>query len=124
GGARASGVDVLRAYQSVMAMRAATVAATAAYDLIVSPVAPVAAFPAQWPMPWGEADEGMAHIGFTVPFSMSGQPACSVNAGFMPDGRTVGLQVAGRRFDDVGVLRVVAWFEAARGAGAEPGWPE
>ena len=124
GGARASGVDVLRAYQSVMAMRAATVAATAAYDLIVSPVAPVAAFPAQWPMPWGEADEGMAHIGFTVPFSMSGQPACSVNAGFLPDGRTVGLQVAGRRFDDVGVLRAVAWFEAARGAGTEPSWPE
>ena len=75
-----------------MAMRAATVAATAAYDLIVSPVAPVAAFPAEWPMPWGEADEGMAHIGFTVPFSMSGQPACSVNAGFLDDGWTVGVQ--------------------------------
>jgi len=123
GGARASGVDVLRAYQSVMAMRAATVAATAAYDLVVSPVAPVGAFPATWPMPWGEADEGMAHIGFTVPFSMSGQPACSVNAGFLADGRTVGLQVAGPRFDDVGVLRAVAWWEGARPVGAQPVWP-
>ncbi len=122
GGARASGLDVLRAYQSVMAMRAATVAATAAYDLIVSPVAPVAAFPAPWPMPWGDGDEGMAHIGFTVPFSMSGQPACSVNAGFLGDGRTVGVQVAGPRFDDVGVLRAAAWFEAARGAAATPDW--
>ena len=123
GGARTSGLDVLRAYQSVMAMRAATVAATAAYDLIVSPVAPVAAFPAEWPMPWGEADEGMAHIGFTVPFSMSGQPACSVNAGFLDDGRTVGVQVAGRRFDDVGVLRAVGWFEGVRGLTATPRWP-
>jgi aspartyl-tRNA(Asn)/glutamyl-tRNA(Gln) amidotransferase subunit A len=124
GGARASGIDVLRAYQSVMAMRAATVAATAAYDLIVSPVAPMAAFPATWPMPWGEADEGMAHIGFTVPFSMSGQPACSVNAGFLADGRTVGVQVAGPRFDDVAVLRAVAWFEGARGTQAQPNWPQ
>ena len=124
GGSRASAVDVLRAYQSVMGMRAATVAATTGYDLVLSPVAPVAAFPAHWPMPWGEADEGMAHIGFTVPFSMSGQPACSVNAGFLPDGRTVGVQVAGRRFDDVGVLRAVAWFEAAAAASAAPRWPD
>ncbi len=121
GGAQATGVEVLRAYQSVMAMRAVTVAATAAYDLVLSPVAPVAAFPAEWPMPWGLAQEpaegggGMAHIGFTVPFSMSGQPSCSVDAGALADGRRVGLQVSGRRFDDVGVLRAVAWFEQATG---------
>jgi aspartyl-tRNA(Asn)/glutamyl-tRNA(Gln) amidotransferase subunit A len=123
GGRRADGIRVLLAYQQVMAMGAATVAATARFDLVVSPVAPVAAFPAEWPMPWGEADEGMAHIGFTVPFSISGQPACSVNAGFTDDGRTVGVQVAGRRFDDVGVLRAVSWFERARGPQACPGWP-
>ncbi len=124
GGAQATGLDVLRAYQTVMALRAATVAATAAYDLVVSPVAPMAAFPAQWPMPWGDDPAaGMAHIGFTVPFSMSGQPACSVNAGHLPDGRTVGVQIAGRRFDDVGVLRAVAWWEQARPADAVPVWP-
>ena len=124
GGARASGVEVLRAYQSVQAMRGATVAATAAYDLVLSPVAPVVSFPAEWPMPWGDDPSlGMAHVGYTVPFSMSGQPACSVNAGHLGDGRTVGLQVAGRRFDDVGVLRAVSWFEQARPADAVPRWP-
>jgi aspartyl-tRNA(Asn)/glutamyl-tRNA(Gln) amidotransferase subunit A len=119
GGEGASGTRVLEAYQSIMAMRAATVAETTAYDLVLSPVAPIPAFPAHWPMPWGE-DSGvaMAHIGFTVPFSMSGQPACSVPAGRLADGRTVGLQVAGRRFDDIGVLRAAAWFEAASGAGS------
>ncbi|MGV1007030.1 MAG: amidase family protein [Dermatophilaceae bacterium] len=115
GGAAASGTRVLQAYEAIMAMRAATVAATTAYDLVVSPVAPVAAFPATWPMPWrSDPGQGMAHIAFTVPFSMSGQPACSVPAGRLADGRAVGVQIAGRRFDDTGVLRAAAWFEAAR----------
>jgi aspartyl-tRNA(Asn)/glutamyl-tRNA(Gln) amidotransferase subunit A len=80
-------------------------------------------FPAEWPMPWGEDDEGMAHIGFTVPYNMSGQPAASVNCGFTGDGRAIGLQVSGRRFDDVGVLRAVDWYERHRAAAATPVWP-
>jgi aspartyl-tRNA(Asn)/glutamyl-tRNA(Gln) amidotransferase subunit A len=99
------------------------VSATVGYDLVLSPVAPVSAFPAEWPMPWGDADAGMPHIGFTAPFSMSGQPACAVNCGFTRDGRTIGLQVSGRRFDDAGVLRAVAWWERARPAAASPSWP-
>ena len=71
-------------------------------------------------MPWGDdPDVAMAHIGFAVPFSMSGQPACSVPAGRLPDGREVGLQIIGRRFDDVGVLRAAAWFEAGKLANIE-----
>ncbi len=123
GGSAATGLDVIRAYQDIMVMRAATVAATAAFDLVLSPVAPVSAFPAEWPMPWGSADLGMPHIAFTAPFSMSGQPSCSVNAGFTADGRAIGLQVSGRRFDDPGVLRAVAWWERARPEGAAPRWP-
>jgi aspartyl-tRNA(Asn)/glutamyl-tRNA(Gln) amidotransferase subunit A len=117
------GRSVLRDYVSIMALQQATVTATEAFDLVLSPVAPVAAFPAEWPMPWGEGDEGMAHIGFTVPYNMSGQPAASVNCGFTTDGRTIGLQVSGRRFDDVGVLRAVDWYERHRGEAATPRWP-
>ncbi len=117
------GRSVLRDYASIMALQQATVAATEAFDLVLSPVAPVTAFPAEWPMPWGEADEGMAHIGFTAPYNMSGQPAASVNCGFTTDGRTIGLQISGRRFDDVGVLRAVDWYERHRGAAATPVWP-
>jgi aspartyl-tRNA(Asn)/glutamyl-tRNA(Gln) amidotransferase subunit A len=112
GGADATGIEVLRGYQGTQQIRAATVRATAPYDLVVSPVAPMAAFPAHWPMPWGsQEDLGMAHIGFTVPYNMSGQPAGTVDAGALPDGRRVGIQVSGRRWDDVGVLRALAWFE-------------
>jgi aspartyl-tRNA(Asn)/glutamyl-tRNA(Gln) amidotransferase subunit A len=118
-----SGVQVLRDYTSIMAVQRATVAATDPFDVVLSPVAPVAAFPAEWPMPFGDVDEGMAHIGFTVPYNMSGQPAATTNCGFTADGRTIGLQVSGRRFDDVGVLKVVDWYEHHRGAAATPAWP-
>jgi aspartyl-tRNA(Asn)/glutamyl-tRNA(Gln) amidotransferase subunit A len=117
------GREVLRCYQSIMEMQKRSVAATLPFDIVLSPVAPVAAFPAEWPMPFGDEDRGMVHIGFTVPCNMSGQPSISVNAGFTADGRTVGLAVSGRRFDDLGVLRTAAWFEAARPDAARPDWP-
>jgi aspartyl-tRNA(Asn)/glutamyl-tRNA(Gln) amidotransferase subunit A len=37
-----------------------------------------------------------------------------VPCGFTRDGLPVGLQIAGRRFDDLGVLQMSAAFEAAR----------
>ncbi len=118
-----TGTEVLRCYGSIMALQHATVAATLPYDLVLSPVAPMAAFPAEWPMPFGDHDGGMNHIGFTAPYNMSGQPAGTVNAGFTSDGRTIGVQVSGRRFDDVGVLRAMAWFEAERDSSLTPVWP-
>ena len=51
---------------------------------------------------------------FTYPFNMTGQPAASVPCGFTRDGLPIGLQIVGRRFDDVTVLRASAAFEAAR----------
>ncbi|GAA2154346.1 aspartyl-tRNA(Asn)/glutamyl-tRNA(Gln) amidotransferase subunit A [Humibacillus xanthopallidus] len=122
-GRSVDGRDVMRDYAAIMAIQQATVAATERCDLVLSPVAPMAAFPAEWPMPWGDGDEAMPHIGFTAPFNLSGQPAGTVNAGFTADGRTVGLQISGRRFDDVAVLRALHWFEQHRPAGAAPTWP-
>ncbi|WP_330472940.1 amidase [Terrabacter sp. C0L_2] len=123
GGRAVDGVGVLRDYASIMAIQQATVAATDAYDLVLSPVAPMPAFPAEWPMPWGDGDAAMPHIGFTAPYNLSGQPAGTTNCGFTADGRTIGVQVSGRRFDDVGVLAALAWFEAHRPEGMLPRWP-
>lgn len=122
-GADVSGVRVLRCYQSIMEIQRRTVAATTAYDVVLSPVSPVAAFPAEQPMPFLEPGRGMWHIGFTAPYNMSGQPAATVNAGFTADGRPIGVQLSGRRFDDPGVLRAAAWYEANRPADACPHWP-
>ena len=123
GGADVPGSRVMRCYQSILALQRATVAATLPFDAVLSPVAPAAAFPAEWPMPSGHQDLGMAHIGYTAAYNMSGQPAGTVNCGFTVDGRPVGLQIAGRRFDDVGVLRLLHWYEQHRPDEAVPDWP-
>ena len=112
-GADISATELLRCYHSIQEMRRRTVEATAGYDFVLSPVAPMAAFPADWPMPFNDATQPMQHISFTVPYNMSEQPASSVPAGYTADGRTIGLQVAGRRFDDRGVLSLSEWFESA-----------
>ena len=50
----------------------------------------------------------------TFIFNMTGQPAATVPCGFTKAGLPIGLQIIGRRFDDVTVLRASAAFEAAR----------
>ena len=99
-----------------------TRAATAPYDLVLSPVSPVAAFAAEEPMPITDPLQTMGHISFTVPYNMSGQPAVSIGAGIQADGRTVGLQIAGPIGSDDRLLRVAHWFETVRGADAEVDW--
>ena len=122
-GESVTGGRVLECYQQVLQMQARTVAATLPFDIVLSPVAPVAAFPAEQPMPYPDDGRGMGHIGFTVPYNMSGQPAATVNCGFTDDGRPIGVQISGRRFDDLGVLRAAAWHEQNRPAAATPQWP-
>ncbi|WP_022921165.1 amidase [Ornithinimicrobium pekingense] len=108
-----SGTEVVDAYHAFGQVQTRTVAAweAAGLDLMVSPVAPCAAFPAEQPMPYPDGGRGMWHINFTMPWNMTGQPAGTVAAGAMPDGRPVGVQVVGRAFDDVGVLRAMGWLE-------------
>jgi aspartyl-tRNA(Asn)/glutamyl-tRNA(Gln) amidotransferase subunit A len=103
-------------------IRTATVTATQPFDLVLSPVSPVPTFPAEWPSPTRDLDQALAHIGFTFPFSISEQPAASVNCGFDSAGKSVGVQIAARRFDDLGALRAAAWYERARPTSAQPDW--
>ncbi len=118
-----SGSAVIEAHHAVQDIRRVTLQATHGFDVLLSPVAPVAAFPAEWHGPTNEPDTAMAHIAFTVPYNFSEQPAATVNAGFTPDGRPVGVQLAGRRFGDVDLLRIARWYEDARPEAARPSWP-
>lgn len=47
----------------------------------------------------------------TLPFNLSGLPAISVPCGFTANGLPIGLQIAGRAFDEVTVLRVAYAYE-------------
>jgi Asp-tRNA(Asn)/Glu-tRNA(Gln) amidotransferase A subunit family amidase len=121
----AAGMDgeaVFRAASQFHATRVATVAATLPYDLVLSPVSPVAAPPAAWASPTDDPLRPLEHIAFTVPFNMSEQPAASVPCGMTADGLPVGLQIAGRRFDDLGVLQAARAWELLRDP--LPPWPQ
>jgi Asp-tRNA(Asn)/Glu-tRNA(Gln) amidotransferase A subunit family amidase len=57
-----------------------------------------------------------ALLALTLPFNLTGWPAVSVPAPVdAPDGLPVGVQVAGVRLEERGVLRVAGAIEAARG---------
>ena len=87
------------------------------YDLLLTPTVASPPFPHGILYP-GEIDG--VKVGreassiFTYPFNLTGQPAASVPCGFTKDGLPIGLQIVGRRFDDVTVLRASAAFETAR----------
>jgi aspartyl-tRNA(Asn)/glutamyl-tRNA(Gln) amidotransferase subunit A len=50
---------------------------------------------------------------FSFPFNLTQQPAASVPCGFTSDGLPVGLQIAGRMYDDAGVLAASYAYELA-----------
>jgi aspartyl-tRNA(Asn)/glutamyl-tRNA(Gln) amidotransferase subunit A len=117
-----SGEHIFDAYSQFVATRAATVAATKVYDFVISPVSPNMPAPAEHASPTNDPLRSLEHIGFTVPYNMSEQPAASINCGYSVEGLPIGLQIAGRRFDDLGVLKFSRAFEQIREA-QEP-WPE
>ncbi len=115
------GVTVLRGFNRIIEMSAACVHATHRFDYVISPTAPMPAYQADWPCPTNDPARPFEHIGFTVGFNMSGQPAVSVNADYTSGGLPIGLQIIGHRFDDIGVLRMARAWEQLRPA--QRAWP-
>jgi aspartyl-tRNA(Asn)/glutamyl-tRNA(Gln) amidotransferase subunit A len=109
-----SGEHVFRGFSQFHATRVAAVQACARFDYVISPVSPNMPAAAEAPSPTNDPLRPLEHIGFTVPFNMSEQPAASVNCGYAASGLPIGLQIAGQRFDDLGVLRVARAFEQVR----------
>jgi len=116
------GEQVFRGFSQIPIMQKAAIAATVKFDYVLSPTAPMTAFPAEWASPSQDPLKPFPQVGFTVAFNMSEQPAASVNCGYDAEGLPIGLQIIGRRFDDLGVLKVARAFEAIR-AEQRP-WPE
>jgi len=117
-----TGEAVFRAVHQFHVTRVAAVNACRPFDYVISPVSPLPAFAAELPSPTNDPLRPLEHIGFTVPFNMSEQPAASINCGYTASGLPIGLQIAGKRFDDLGVLQVAHAFEMLR----EPQrpWPQ
>jgi len=121
-GEQVSGVAAVRGFGQTMEMRKAAAQLFQTVDIVLSPTAPVAAFPAELASPLHDPARPFEHIGFTVVWNMTEQPAISINCGYTKAGLPIGLQIVGRRFDDVGVLRLANAYESWRGP--QRPWPE
>jgi aspartyl-tRNA(Asn)/glutamyl-tRNA(Gln) amidotransferase subunit A len=117
-----SGAQVFHGYSQMAALRDAAVAACQPFDYVLSPVSPVSAFAAELASPLHDPQRPFEHIAFTLPLNMSEQPAASINCGFTADGLPIGLQIIGRRHDDLGVLQMARAWERMRPE--QRPWPE
>lgn len=117
-----SAAELYTGFSQMDAIAKAAVAAVRDIDYVLSPTAPIPAFRAELAYPTEDPLRPLEHIAFTLPYNMSGQPALSINCGWTPDGLPIGLQIAGKRFDDLGVLRVAGAYERLRLA--QRPWPQ
>ena len=111
-----SGAHYVRAQQIRALVRADVDDALARRDVLLAPTTPIAATPlgqAETSIAGAPANVRACLLRFTRPFNFSGHPACSVPCGATGDGLPLGMQIVGRPFDEVTVLRVAdAWQRA------------
>jgi Asp-tRNA(Asn)/Glu-tRNA(Gln) amidotransferase A subunit family amidase len=86
------------------------------YDLLLSPMMQLTAFPVgieSPPFVDGQPIDPFFDYWCSLcyPVNLTNQPAISVPAGFGPDGLPIGLQIIGRRYEDHVVLRAAAAWE-------------
>jgi len=83
-------------------------------DVIVTPTTPIPAPRIEdLQKPWGSGPEtSVASLTrFTRFYSVVGVPAISIPCGFTPEGLPVGMQIAGKAFDESTVLRIAHAYE-------------
>jgi aspartyl-tRNA(Asn)/glutamyl-tRNA(Gln) amidotransferase subunit A len=120
-GAKLTGVESINGFNQTFAIRAAAAKLFCELDYLISPVSPVVNFPAEFAAPLNDPHKPFEHIAYTMPWNMSENPAASINGGYDNNGFPIGVQIVGRRFDDIGVLGMAKAFEGLRGA--QKPWP-
>ncbi|MDK2795644.1 MAG: aspartyl-tRNA(Asn)/glutamyl-tRNA(Gln) amidotransferase subunit [Archaeoglobaceae archaeon] len=84
------------------------------YDFLITPTTAVKPFKLGKLGPEEIAGVPATPIGwmpFTYPFNFTGQPAASIPAGLSEEGLPIGMQIVGRKFDDLGVLKISKAFQ-------------
>ena len=122
GGEHVSGADAVRGFNQTIEMRKTCGKLFTTVDAVISPTNPIVSYPADWASPTNDPARPFEHIGFTVPWNMSEQPASSINCGFSRSGMPIGLQIVGPRYDDLLVLKLSRAFE--QWTGGVSNWPE
>ncbi len=121
-GAKLSGVDVVRGFNPTMAIRAAAAKLFCELDYVISPVSPVVNFPRRVRRPDQRSRQSRSSTsaipcrGICRKIRPSRSMAATTRKGF-----PIGVQIIGRRFDDLGVLGMAKAFEGLRGP--QKPWP-
>lgn len=118
GGARGalliSATDYLKAQRERRVLQARAAEALRPVDLIATPTYPIVRRSHRGlPRIAGRQIDSMEVLRFTMPYDLLGLPAISVPAGFEGDDAPIGFQLAGRAFDEAGVLRAAYAYERA-----------
>ena len=111
----ANPLNVVKGFDSTLAMRDACASAFTKVDAIISPVNPNVSYPAEWASPTNDPQKPFEHIAFTLPWNMGEQPAASINCGFSRSGMPIGLQIIAPRFNDLKVIALSKAYELWRG---------
>ncbi len=111
-GGQYSTTDQANFLKSIAASRMRMEAHLRSFDYVLSPILPIVNFPAE--APGEDNDMPLRHANFTALFNQTTQPASAVRQSLV-GGLPVGVQVVGRRFDDLGVLQVSHFLERASG---------
>ena len=115
-GALTPAVDYIKAQRARRAYNERISDAMREYDLLIAPTAAVAAprIGQRTVEVGGETENALSLMSrLTRPFNLTGQPAASVPCGFTSDGLPIGLQLAGRPWEDATVLRAAYAYENA-----------
>ena len=116
-GRTVTGAEYARALADLERHRAYVADFFTQYQLLLTPTVAIPAFAiGQRPTHIGgrPLDPFWGFWPFTFPFNASENPAATVPCGFSTEGLPIGLQIVGRKGDDVTVLRASAAFEEAR----------
>jgi aspartyl-tRNA(Asn)/glutamyl-tRNA(Gln) amidotransferase subunit A len=84
------------------------------YDILITPTTAVPAFELGISAPSTIEGKGVPPIGwqpFTFPFNFTGHPAASIPCGWSSEGTPLGMQIIGKRFQELLVLQVSKAFE-------------
>jgi len=84
------------------------------FHFLLTPAVAVPAFDVERVSPWpDDGFEWLSWTPFSISFNLTQQPAASVPCGYTRAGLPVGLQIAGRMYDDAGVLAAARGYESA-----------
>ena len=113
-GAVTPAVDYIKAQRARSAYNEQLSEAMRSYDLLIAPTAAVGApgIDQEYVEVAGQTENALSLMSrLTRPFNLTGQPTISVPCGFTSDGMPIGLQMAGRNWEERTVLRAAYSYE-------------